>query len=739
MALNFPSNPSENDIYQFGLLTYIFKNGKWVSQSRGASQLPWYSNELNHRAMWERLCAEAGLVLVAGSFEEGGTINATNEVLWWKTGASIFAWGTNEAKTVPANSTPATSGGIGAGAWVDRTDETLRSAINVVVKRFASVADMVADTSLQLGQVVETVSYYSGSNVGGNKYTIVNPATGSADGGSYINLSNNLQAKAIFENGIRFSQFGAIPADSTIWNDFNLPYEGTDSTSFIINCITFLQKVGTTYRDSYFLQPVGDLEGHTYIVTGDNPLGCHYPGLGNAGAAYYYKMQNGQFIWNRNTSTKLFSGFTKNNCKRFDLSNINIICAQNTTTSASIFKIGYDDDTPMVGGCVFDNTQIICGSYSNKTKNCTERVFDIAGKSMADRFTIRNCVINGWQYLYESSNPESVSFGFYDTDLITPRDGAIFFNHTCMWSGGLNIYGCDIIGMGDSITYFKSSNSSDANFSLPNIDIRSRFECRGNNCVFFNVDHGAYSVNGMNMTAGHKAGTVNTAVILGKSSVVSFKDSALFQIIDLGYFTTRGAGRLRRILVENCTFEASYPIVKYGGLTYRQLVSSGYNSGCLIIKNSQKTTNGIWGNGLENTEPTESSCRLCTIDPTGYTRLADISNVTKKLRLPSNVFITSAVVHCAPQPLPTMYVGIYINDNLVATVPTSTSSRLKKDAVTSAQWGIYCIGDCVVSAKVLDSTYTPVAQQFNIVAFVDLTYRPIGSTYEYSTADYGVI
>ena len=129
MALNFPSNPSENDIYQFGLLTYIFKNGKWVSQSRGASQLPWYSNELNHRAMWERLCAEAGLVLVAGSFEEGGTINATNEVLWWKTGASIFAWGTNEAKTVPANSTPATSGGIGAGAWVDRTDTSLLSLL----------------------------------------------------------------------------------------------------------------------------------------------------------------------------------------------------------------------------------------------------------------------------------------------------------------------------------------------------------------------------------------------------------------------------------------------------------------------------------------------------------------------------------------------------------------------------------------------------------------------------------
>ena len=168
MALNFPSNPSENDIYQFGLLTYIFKNGKWVSQSRGASQLPWYSNELNHRAMWERLCAEAGLVLVAGSFEEGGTINATNEVLWWKTGASIFAWGTNEAKTVPANSTPATSGGIGSGAWVDRTDTSLLSLLlngDIALKAPTQVSTdsstNVATTAFVAGAIAALSSDYA--------------------------------------------------------------------------------------------------------------------------------------------------------------------------------------------------------------------------------------------------------------------------------------------------------------------------------------------------------------------------------------------------------------------------------------------------------------------------------------------------------------------------------------------------------------------------------------------------
>lgn len=130
MALNFPSNPSENDIYQFGLLTYIFKNGKWVSQSRGASQLPWYSNMEQARAFWKRLAAEAGLNLVDGSFEEGAEITSSSDVVWWQAGSAIYGWHLDEAKTVAAGSTPETTGGIGAGAWVDRTQDTLRSDLS---------------------------------------------------------------------------------------------------------------------------------------------------------------------------------------------------------------------------------------------------------------------------------------------------------------------------------------------------------------------------------------------------------------------------------------------------------------------------------------------------------------------------------------------------------------------------------------------------------------------------------
>lgn len=146
MALNFPSNPSENDIYQFGLLTYVFKKGKWVSQSRGASQLPWYSNMDQARAFWKRLAAEAGLNLVNGSFEEGAEILSSSDVVWWQAGAAIYGWHLDEAKTVPAGSSPATSGGIGADAWVDRTNETLRSELgNISGLHDLSVSVVIGD------------------------------------------------------------------------------------------------------------------------------------------------------------------------------------------------------------------------------------------------------------------------------------------------------------------------------------------------------------------------------------------------------------------------------------------------------------------------------------------------------------------------------------------------------------------------------------------------------------------
>lgn len=80
----------------------------------------------------------------------------------------------------------------------------------------ASVASMVANPALRVGDIVDTVSYHDGTYKGGNRYVIVAAATGTADGGSYIDLDNGLQAQGVFPNDIiNATQFGAVGDGST--------------------------------------------------------------------------------------------------------------------------------------------------------------------------------------------------------------------------------------------------------------------------------------------------------------------------------------------------------------------------------------------------------------------------------------------------------------------------------------------------------------------------------------------
>lgn len=75
-----------------------------------------------------------------------------------------------------------------------------------------SVASMSSDASLQIGNLVMTEGYYAPGDAGTAFYTIVAAATGTHDGGSYIDLSaSGLQAKALFSlANFSVAQFGAV-------------------------------------------------------------------------------------------------------------------------------------------------------------------------------------------------------------------------------------------------------------------------------------------------------------------------------------------------------------------------------------------------------------------------------------------------------------------------------------------------------------------------------------------------
>lgn len=67
-----------------------------------------------------------GYIPAAGSFENGATLSARFEALYWEATGEYWRWDGAFQKVVSPGSTPYTTGGVGKGLWVDVTDATLR-------------------------------------------------------------------------------------------------------------------------------------------------------------------------------------------------------------------------------------------------------------------------------------------------------------------------------------------------------------------------------------------------------------------------------------------------------------------------------------------------------------------------------------------------------------------------------------------------------------------------------------
>lgn len=117
-----------------------------------------------HEAL-RRSYAEAGYQLVVGSFESGGAITTATEVLLYEVNGKAYAWDGALPKVVPPASSPASTGGIGAGAWVDRTDVTLRSELAApggvsLIGACSSVTQLRTIEPTGEGQRINLASYY---------------------------------------------------------------------------------------------------------------------------------------------------------------------------------------------------------------------------------------------------------------------------------------------------------------------------------------------------------------------------------------------------------------------------------------------------------------------------------------------------------------------------------------------------------------------------------------------------
>lgn len=90
------------------------------------------SKAMSAREALRRTYAEAGFNLVPGSFELGGTVTTATDVLLYEADGHAYNWDgvfPGGGKVVPQGSTPASTGGVGPGLWLDQATATLRGAL----------------------------------------------------------------------------------------------------------------------------------------------------------------------------------------------------------------------------------------------------------------------------------------------------------------------------------------------------------------------------------------------------------------------------------------------------------------------------------------------------------------------------------------------------------------------------------------------------------------------------------
>ena len=118
------------------------------------------------REALRRSYAEAGYNLVNGSFEAGGTVTMATDALLYEADGKAYSWGGTMPKTVPANSTPATTGGVSTSGWLPLGDITLRTDLSSSAsgKGVDLVAGALKQASLVL-QAVTKIPSYNPANV----------------------------------------------------------------------------------------------------------------------------------------------------------------------------------------------------------------------------------------------------------------------------------------------------------------------------------------------------------------------------------------------------------------------------------------------------------------------------------------------------------------------------------------------------------------------------------------------
>lgn len=225
--------------------------------------------KVNSQALWKRSLAEAGLILLSGSFEEGAKITLPTQVLLYEATGKHYRWdGTipSGGKDVPPGSTPTSSGGIDSGAWVNVDEDYLRNNLsaNDGFKLIGTVPSMAALKTQKAsfdGQLIQLRSWNAGLNLGGGIFQWDAASTKPDDSGCVVQVTGVSTGRWIRQGVVDKTpeMFGAIG------NGIN---DDTTSLQAMFNSANNSQILGENFFGTFDLR-------HKYKTT--ESLNCGRP------------------------------------------------------------------------------------------------------------------------------------------------------------------------------------------------------------------------------------------------------------------------------------------------------------------------------------------------------------------------------------------------------------------------------------------------------------------------------
>ena len=173
-----------------------------------------------------------------GSFQSGVTLESkTQQILDLSSDKpKSYVWSGGLPKTVPANSTPESTGGIGVGAWLPVSGSSVSSDLAMsngykYIGEVSSFSDLRLLVPSSAGERVKLRGWLSGSSLGGGDFISVSQDLVD-DGGVTAKVNSSYSWVRVVDGFVTFDMFGAL-GDGV-----------SDDTLKVNNCLAYASSVG---------------------------------------------------------------------------------------------------------------------------------------------------------------------------------------------------------------------------------------------------------------------------------------------------------------------------------------------------------------------------------------------------------------------------------------------------------------------------------------------------------------